>query len=150
MIIANNGKWRLAEYFASGLRMPLDTATLHATFDNAPRNTLRATYAAHGVAYSMPIPKAAPTCACVTCATTNIRKVEIYRFRSPCSPNTQATQRPHRRPVEPRSLVHSNVDSPTGRESSVNSPLPSVSSLLTVRILPRGMPAASFGNARQQ
>ena len=55
---------------ATGL--PLDAATLHATFGHAPRDALRATCAA----YSLPGPKAAPTC--VTRATSNMRKAPTY------------------------------------------------------------------------
>ena len=56
--------------FASGL--PPDTATLHATFGQAPHNALRATCAA----YSLTAPKAATVC--TTCATSNMRKAPTY------------------------------------------------------------------------
>ena len=58
--------------------LPLDTATLHATFGHASRDAFRAAC----TAYSLAIPMAAPTC--VTCDTSNMHKAPTYRSsRSP-------------------------------------------------------------------
>ena len=75
-LLTQGGKPLTRPRLAPGL--PLDTATLHATFGHASQDTLRATCAA----YNMPTPKAATTC--TTCATSNMHKARTYHSsRSP-------------------------------------------------------------------
>ena len=75
-LFAQDGKPPTRPRIATGL--PLDAATLHATFGHASNDTLRNTCAA----YSLPTPKAATKCA--TCATSNMQKARTYHTsRSP-------------------------------------------------------------------